>query len=121
MTLPVLDMSAWSILDYELAFDGIRQISDASLWLQNQPRAYSERGATYHPGAGFILAVGEDWCGDILTAIIDELERRRFSDPDDEDRRLRLLLTYHAGFGPAGTSVPDLMAMLDQWKAPLAA
>lgn len=117
--LPTPDMSAWSILDFELAFAGVHQINEASLWLQNQPRSYSERARDYHPGAAFIVDIGEQWCGSAMGRLIEELEVRRFPDAEDEDRRLRLLLHYHAGFGPAGEALPELMAMLEGWRAPI--
>ena len=64
-TLPILNMAGWSILDYELAFDGIRQVSNASLWLQNQPRALSSKTDDYYPGAAFIVDIGESWCAQV--------------------------------------------------------
>lgn len=121
MTLPNPDMSGWSILDFELAFAGVRQINAASLWLQNQPRSYSEQSRDYHPGAAFIVDIGEQWHGEVMTRLIEELEGRRFIEPDDEDRRLRLLLVYHCGWGPSGDPLPNVLAMLQTWQGPAAA
>lgn len=106
---------------FPLAFDDVRQINDASIWLQNQPRSYDEAAGQHHPGAEFVCAVGEEWCAAVLDELFDTLEKKRFDDPQDEDRRLRLLLIYWSGYGAAGETLPNIMAMLDQWRAPLAA
>ena len=121
MKLPTLNMAGWSILDYELALDGVSQINDAALCIQNQPRAYNSDLQDCHPGAGLIAAVGEGWCSTVLTAIIEALETKRFCDPMDEDRRLRLLLVYWSSSGPAGEPLSSVMGMMEKWRAPLAA
>lgn len=119
--LPIPDTSSWSMLDFELALDGVHLISAASLCIQNQPRAHNERTGNYFPGGDFIASVGEDWCASMLTAIIDELEVRRFADAAEEDRRIRLLLHYYTQWGPAGEPMPDIIMMMERWQAPLAA
>lgn len=121
MNLAIPDMSTWSILNFELAFDGARRVNDATLWLQNQPRAYDAGARRHHPGADFICALGEEWCAAVVDQVIKTLEQKRFNDPEDEDRRLRLLLTYYAGWGPAGEPLSEVLAMLDRWQAPRAA
>lgn len=119
--LPIPDMSAWSVLDFELAFDGVNHLNDASLWLQNQPRA-STGGGEYHPGADFIVAVGEQWCNHLIDEMIDTLKSRRFPDPGDDDRRVLLLIQHAAVGGPSGDSLAEVMQMaLQQSVRPAAA
>lgn len=115
--MPSLDMSGWDMLDFELALEGILQISAASTFLQNQPRAFNGRTYEYFPGAAFIVEVGEQWCSAVLGQIIDTLEAKRFTGDEDEDRRLRLLLHYHTNFGPAGEPLPDILRQLEQWRS----
>lgn len=117
MSFPVPDMSKWSILDFELAMDGIRQVNNACIGLQNQPRS-SAPDYSYYPGATFIVELGEDWCSEIMSAITDCLAEIRFNDPEDEDRRLCLLLNYHCGWGSAGEPLADVLAMIEKWRAP---
>ncbi len=121
MNLPIPDMSGWTMLDFELAFDGVRNVNESTLWLRNQPRASAERSNVYYGGAAFIVDLGERWCGSVMTSVIDALEARRFPDAQDEDRRLRLLLHYYTQWGPAGYPLPELLAMLERWRAPIAA
>lgn len=115
--LPSPDMTTWSILDYELAFDGVRQINDAAVWLQSQPRA-SGRDHNYRPGADFIVAIGEDWCSGMVDQMMNRLADVRFADAGAEDRRLRLLLHYHTSYGPAGDSLEKVLEMLEEWRKP---
>ena len=118
MTLPILDMTAWSILDFELAIDGLSQMREAALWLLNQPRASTED--RNHPGAAYVAALGElssKRVDDIMT----RLEHTRFPDPAQEDRRIRLLVTYYGGFGPGGYDIPALMDLIAAQRQPLAA
>lgn len=117
MNLPAPDMSTWSVLDFELAFDGIRQVNEAAVWLQNQPRSTS-RNHSYHPGTDFIVALGEDWCSSVIDQIMNRLAEARFSNPEEEDRRLRLLLHYYTSYGPAGDSLEKVLEMLEEWRAP---
>lgn len=111
MSLPSLNMIGWSILDYELAYDGIRHLNDAVLWLQNQPRAENgERG--YYPGADFIIAIGESWGAEIVSEIVGSLREIRFPDPKHEERRLLLLLNYETQWGPASEPLASILAMV---------
>lgn len=121
MILSIPDMADWSILDFELALEGVQQINAASLCIQNQPRSYNHAARDYHPGGSFIASVGEEWCSTMLVTIIDTLQARRFPDPQEEDRRLRLLLHYHTQWGPAGEPLPNIIAMLERWRQPIAA
>jgi hypothetical protein len=113
-------MTGWSILDYELAFDGIRHLNDATLWMQNQPRSYDDKRLDYHPGADFIVQVGEDWCASAIDGLITQLEATRFADAGDDDRRICLLLIYYADAGRAGEPISRLMAMIAEQSKPLA-
>ncbi|MCF1744703.1 hypothetical protein [Paradevosia shaoguanensis] len=119
MTLPILDMTAWSILDFELAIDGIRQLRDAVTWLQNQPRAELKTGIA--SGAAFVVAIDEDWLAHRLCDMVERLERIRFTNQAHEDRRIRLLVMYYADYGPAGEPLSDLLAMIEAQRQPLAA
>jgi hypothetical protein len=115
--MPTLDMTGWSIIDYELALDGLRQVSAASTWLQNQPRA--SRGGDYHPGADFIVRIGEDWCTNRIDEVVTRLRTIRFPSPRDDDRRVLLLLSYEASFGSAGDGLARVIQMaLDQSARP---
>lgn len=120
MKLPALNMTGWSILDYELALDGIQHVNNATAWLQNQPGSYDSAKGNYSPGANFIVQIGESWCGGIIDAIVKQLEATRFDDADDEDRRIRLLLIYYAESGAAGHPLPWLMNMVAEQSRPLA-
>ena len=108
--LPIPDMSVWSILDYELAFDGLRQVNDATTWLQNQPRASTDH--SLHPGADFIASLGEDWCSNAMTQMMDRLSELRFDDPKDEERRVLLLLHYATQWGPSAEPLASILAMV---------
>jgi len=121
-TLPTLNMAGWSILDYELALDGVRQLSNAATWLQNQPRSYDSATMNYHPGADFIVQVGENWCSQQIDDIAKHLRTIRFPDAGDDDRRVRLLIMYEADYGPSGMPVAELIQMaLQQSVRPAAA
>jgi len=111
MTLPTLNMIGWSILDYELAFDGIRHLNEAAVWLQNQPRSFNGTKQEYHPGADVIVQVGEGWCATVIDDLVDSLRAIRFSDPADDDRRVRLLIRYEADYGAAGMPLAELIQM----------
>ncbi|MET3925903.1 hypothetical protein [Devosia sp. 2618] len=111
MNLPILNMVGWTIDDYELAFAGIRQVSEASLWLQNQPRAYSEAKLQYLPGADFIVQIGEDWCGNIISDIVDSLRAIRFDDAEHDERRILLLIHYETSFGCASSPLAEIIQM----------
>lgn len=115
--MPSLDMSAWNMLDFELALDGIQQINAATIYVQNQPRASNSRTWEYYPGSAFIVAVGEEWCSSVLKQIIDTLEAKRFASAEEEDRRLRLLLHYHTQYGEAGDPLPEILQQLEIWRS----
>lgn len=116
--LPTLNMRDWSILDYELAVDGIRQVNDASLWLQNQPRAYNTARQDYHPGGDFIIQIGEDWCAGMLTKIVESLRAMRFPDPKHDERRVLLLLQNETRWGSASNPLAEILAMVASQMAP---
>lgn len=120
MNLPTLNMIGWSILDYELAFDGIRQVNDATAWLQNQPRATSAKTGDYQPGAAFICDIGEGWCGEVICDLVDSLRVIRFSDPKHEERRILMLLQYATQYGSASDPLADIMAMVAEQLRPAA-
>jgi hypothetical protein len=110
-------MTGWSILDFELCYDGLQQIIEACLCIQNQPRA-SVRG-TYAPGADFVATVGEDWCSLQLDALIANLKEVRFADARDDERRVLLLVHHAAGYGGASDTLADVIQMaLDQSVRP---
>jgi hypothetical protein len=111
MNLPTLNMADWSILDYELAFDGIRHLNDAAVWLQNQPRSFNSKQGEYHPGADLIVQVGEEWCANAIDDVVNSLRVIRFQDPEDDDRRIRLIIRYEADYGASGTPVAELIKM----------
>lgn len=121
MKFPTLNMAGWSILDYELALDGLQHVNDAITWLQNQPGSYDRTMGSYNPGADFIVQIGESWCGGIIDAIVKQLEATRFDDAEDDDRRIRLLLIYYAASGAAGQPLPWLMEMIAEQSKPLTA
>ena len=111
MNLPDLNMIGWSIDDYELALDGIRQVNEATLWLQNQPRSYDTAKERYHPGADFVCQIGEDWCGHIVTELVDSLRAIRFDDAQHDDRRVLLLVHYETSFGRASEPLAKIIQM----------
>ncbi|GHA13137.1 hypothetical protein GCM10007989_04640 [Devosia pacifica] len=115
MTPESLDMTDWSILDFELAYDGIRQVAEAALWLQNQPRAYD--GSQYYAGADFIVELGEGWCASVLDELMGALRIRRFSERADEDRRLRLLIRDMTHHGPAGDPIEAIVQLVTEQRA----
>jgi len=116
---PELNMTSWSILDFELAFDGLRQMRESVTWLQNQPRA-SIKG-NYHPGAEYVVALDEEWLVHRFDDIVSRLAATRFADPNDEDRRIRFLLVYYGGYGSAGLPLAALMDMIAAQCQPIAA
>jgi hypothetical protein len=120
MSFPRLNMTGWSILDFELCMDGLRHVSDATTWLQNQPRATDGRRG-YHRGADFIVQLGEDWCSEQIDAVVKRLREVRFSDQADDQRRVLLLIAYEASFGPSSEPLPKIIQMaLDQSVRPAA-
>jgi hypothetical protein len=108
--LPVLNVAGWSVLDFELAFEGLRQVNDATIWLQNQPRAMTDH--SLHPGADFIASLGEVWCSNAMTQMMDHLAELRFADPADEERRIILLLHYATQWGPSAEPLASILAMV---------
>lgn len=114
MMLPTLDMTGWSILDFELAYDGLRHISDAGSLLLNQPRA----GAEFErapPGAAFIERATVDWCHAQIEALTDRLKEIRFDDQKLDERRVTLLINYVTSHGSASEPVARIVQMaLDQ-------
>lgn len=110
-SLPTLNMIGWSILQYELAYDGLNRMVDGGNSLLTQPRAVADDD--WHPGAAFIASIVEgqlDWC---VTDLIDSLKAIRFPDAEDDDRRVRLLLRYE--LDNPGMEVPALIQFaLDQ-------
>lgn len=114
MTLPALNMIGWSVADYELAFDGIRRVNDATVWLQNQPRAISSKTMDFHPGAAFIVDIGEGWCATVLDDLVKSLRVIRFPDATDDERRILLLLAYETSFGSASEPLANILAMAMQ-------
>ena len=65
----------------------------------------------YHPGANFIVQIGEGWCATMIDDLVDSLRTIRFADPSDEDRRVRLLIRYEADHGASGTPLAELIQM----------
>jgi hypothetical protein len=111
--LPAPDMTKWSILDFELAFDGLRMVGDASVALQNQPRASDGRHG-YYPGASLIVDLGEVWCATMIDNIMDRLLRIRFPDPKHDERRVRLLVHYATMYGQAGEGMAEVLRMASE-------
>lgn len=94
MTLPIMDMSDWTIGDYEIAFAGLNQMLDAGHGMLNQPRCAGEGTVSYRPGADFVADIVEGWMTDQVDAMFEHLKSIRFEDPDDDDRRVRILLRF---------------------------
>lgn len=118
-SLPTLNMTGWTIDDFELAFEGVRQVSEAAKGLCNQPR--STRVDDYLAGARFIADLGEDWCGDRIDDILDRLASIRFDDPKDDERRVLLLVNYYSSHGSASEPLSKIVALaLDQSVRPAA-
>lgn len=116
---PTINMVGWSITDFELAFDGVRQVAEAAKGLCNQPRATLD--LEYLPGARFIAHIGEDWCGHRIDEILDRLTAIRFDDPKDDERRVLLLVNYYSSHGPASEPLSKIVALaLDQSVRPAA-
>jgi hypothetical protein len=104
----------WSIDDFELCYDGLRHISNATTWLQNQPRA-ARRDGDYLPGAAFIVSLGEDWCTRQIDALMNRLRAIRFPATADDERRVLLLVAYEASYGSASEPLAKIIQMaLDQ-------
>lgn len=114
--LPTLNMVGWTVLQYELAYAGLRHVNDATLLLQNQPRALRAPGE-YEPGADVIVQVGEDWCGPMIDDLIDSLRTIRFEKREDDERRVRLLVHYMTSHGPSGEPMADVLAMIVGWMS----
>jgi hypothetical protein len=118
--LPALDMTGWSIDDFELCYDGLRHISDATIWLQNQPRA-ARRDGDYLPGAAFVVSLGEEWCCEQIDAVMNRLREIRFPAAADDERRVLLLVAYEASYGASSEPLARIIQMaLDQSVRPAA-
>lgn len=109
MTLPTLDMTGWTIDDFEMAYDGLHQVKEATTWLQNQPRAEVRGG--YHPGAEFIIILGEDWCGNQIDSLMKRLAEVRFDKPAHNERRVLLLVNYASRHGSASDPLSSIIQM----------
>lgn len=106
-TLPVLDMAGWSILDFELAYDGLVAMARAGNGLLCQPRSVVNHN--HRPGALLIESLIEDRIDWQVTDLIDRLKVVRFSEAEDDDRRIRMLL--HFELDHPGMAVPGLVAL----------
>jgi hypothetical protein len=112
-SLPVLDPAAFTILDFELAHDGLAKMTDAGSGIMCQPRATRESDQNYFPGANFIADIVEGWLDWQVSDLIERLRSIRFDDAEDDDRRVRLLLRFE--LDNPGMAVPELVALaLDQ-------
>ncbi|MEH3109461.1 MAG: hypothetical protein PGN22_05075 [Agrobacterium cavarae] len=97
-TVPVMDFTGWTILDFELAVEGWIRMEHAISGITNQPRAMPDHGRDYHPGAGYFRNFQEDWAAFQLDRIMKYLRAVRFEDADHEQRRLWLILRYASEF-----------------------
>lgn len=84
----LLDTTGWSILQFELAYDGLVAMAAGGNSILCQPRAKDQ------PGASVVADLIDHGIHLTVTAIADRLRRLRFDDPGDDDRRERLLLRY---------------------------
>lgn len=112
---PQLNMEGWAIRDFELAMGGHVALNDAATFLLNQPRASYD--FVYFPGARFIADVAEDYIHHLMSAVIERLERVRFDDPEDEERRINLWINYHTSFGSSAEPLSRLLSQVMAWRA----
>ncbi len=91
-TLPTLDMTGWEVDDFEVALDGISLMSAAGNGIACQPRAGSEH--EYFPGAKFVVSIIENYLDWSESDMIDRLRTISYDDPQDEARRLRMILRF---------------------------
>lgn len=116
MRPPALDMTDWSILDFEMALIGVRVLNDAAVSIQNQPRSSRSDGC-YTPGSAFIVEMSEDYFGHLICTIVDRLEVIRFDDSEDEERRINLWLSYWTSWGSSADPLDDVLAQVAAWRA----
>ena len=112
MTLPTLNMAGWTIVDFEIAFEGLQALDYAANAMANQPR--SQRSNDLRPGADFIETVRVEWVHFRIDELVNHLAKVRFADPRDDDRRVCLLVRHHAdGLLPA----MELVALAERERA----
>ncbi|MBE0595321.1 MAG: hypothetical protein IH616_23275 [Gemmatimonadales bacterium] len=117
-TLPRMDMTGWTIDSFELAYDGLQSLNAACRLIQNQPRS-EVRNGEYHPGADFIVSIGEDWCSAQIDALIERVGEVRFGDRQHDERRVLLLINYASSHGSASDPLASIIQMaLDQSVRP---
>jgi hypothetical protein len=107
-SIPILDMTGWSILDFELAYAGLTGMADGGQSVLLQPRAMAD-GQTFIPGAAFVYDAVADWVDWRTGDLIERLKTIRFPDPDHDERRVKMLLRFEIDC--AEMSVAELIAM----------
>jgi hypothetical protein len=111
-------MKDWSISDFEVHHDGLVLGIEALSGVLNQPRCLGPRG-TYLLGADSLDEIRETALSLRVDDLAAVLHARRFEDPADDDRRVRLLLRIE--MDRSGKSVAELVQMaLDQSVRPAA-
>lgn len=115
--LATLNMDGWTVRDFELAYEGLRQVCEATGGLLNQPRSSNDH--SYHPGAAFIFDLGENWCSNVMYEIIERLKLIRLPDPKDDERRILLILQDLTRWGSAAEPLSQILAyaMVQQGRA----
>lgn len=104
-SLPTLDMTGWSILDFELAYDVLMKKLAVGVSATSQWRAPL--------AVVFITADIIDAADAQVLALIEHLRAIRFEDRGEDDRRIRLLI--RDAIDNRDTTLPALIQMtLDQ-------
>lgn len=91
-TIPTLDMTNWSITDFEVVYAALTVSADGITGVLCQRRSV-DGGNNYRPGAKAIEQMLENIDGQ-FDAMREELARRRFDDPAQDDARVRLILRH---------------------------
>jgi hypothetical protein len=110
--IPTLNLVGWSVLDFELAYDGLTHMADAVNGVICQPRAMMESD-NYFPGAAVLESVIVRWIDYRVADLMGRLRTIHFDVGGEEDRRILLLLKYQIDCN--GMKVPELVHFaLDQ-------
>lgn len=101
-------MNGWNILDFELVYDALVGMEQAAMWVLEQPRA-GVGGGHLPRGADYLQDLVYDGIHVALEHIVEHLKATRYDDPEDERRRVWLIIKNYAEFPDPDRSVSDVL------------
>lgn len=104
------DLDAFTILDLEIAVDGLLRLEHGASGVYSQPRALCSKQANYVPGAAFLRDFVENVVDREIGRILQHLKTMTFDDAEDECRRDWLIIKIHSEYVDPEVSVSDILA-----------